>query len=117
MHKLYGISQCDQVKKAKKWLTEQNLAYEFYDFKQQGLDPATLKDWLTRRSWQDLFNTRSTSYRALDEKEKQALNQELAISIMQRNPTIIKRPVLDTPKQLYIGFNLDEYQTLLENTQ
>ncbi len=114
---LYGIAQCDQVKKAKKWLQQQEIEYQFHDFRKQGLSASTLTNWLARSDWQSLFNKRSSSYRALDEEHKQQLNQDLALQLMQSNPTLIKRPVLATEKALVIGFNIETYQKLLERTQ
>lgn len=113
---LYGIANCDQVKKAKNWLESKNIDYQFHDFKTQGISLEKLNQWLEVEDWNTLFNKRSTTYRGLSDEQKQTLNQELALSIMQESPTIIKRPVLETNNQLLVGFKPEHYQTLLENT-
>lgn len=113
---LYGISNCDQVKKAKSWLESNNLEYNFYDFKTQGIDLEKLNQWLKLKDWSELFNKRSTTYRGLSDEQKQNLNEQSALAIMQASPTIIKRPVLEANNQLLIGFKAEQYQTLLENT-
>ncbi|MGB1289837.1 MAG: ArsC family reductase [Porticoccaceae bacterium] len=107
---LYGISNCDTVKKAKSWLEENNLDYHFHDFRKQGLESAIIQDWLSQIDWQKLLNKRSTTWRNLDAKTQQSVNAENIIQLLVENPTLIKRPVLKVNGIINIGFNADTYQ-------
>ena len=107
---LYGISNCDKVKKAKSWLEENNLDYNFHDFRKQGLESAIIQDWLSQIDWQKLLNKRSTTWRNLDAKTQQSVNAENIIQLLVENPTLIKRPVLKVNGIINIGFNADTYQ-------
>ena len=107
---LYGISNCDTVKKAKSWLEENNLDYHFHDFRKQGLESAIIQDWLSQIDWQKLLNKRSTTWRNLDAKTQQLVNAENIIQLLVENPTLIKRPVLKVNGIINIGFNADTYQ-------
>ena len=107
---LYGISNCDTVKKAKSWLEENNLDYHFHDFRKQGLESAIIQDWLSQIDWQKLLNKRSTTWRNLDAKTQQSVNAENIIQLLLENPTLIKRPVLKVNGIINIGFNADTYQ-------
>ena len=107
---LYGISNCDTVKKAKSWLEKNNLDYHFHDFRKQGLESAIIQDWLCQIDWQKLLNKRSTTWRNLDAKTQQSVNAENIIQLLVENPTLIKRPVLKVNGIINIGFNADTYQ-------
>ena len=107
---LYGISNCDTVKKAKSWLEKNNLDYHFHDFRKQGLESAIIQDWLSQIDWQKLLNKRSTTWRNLDAKTQQSVNAENIIQLLLENPTLIKRPVLKVNGIINIGFNADTYQ-------
>jgi Spx/MgsR family transcriptional regulator len=107
---LYGISNCDTVKKAKSWLEENNLDYHFHDFRKQGLESAIIQDWLSQIDWQKLLNKRSTTWRNIDAKTQQSVNAENIIQLLVENPTLIKRPVLKVNGIINIGFNADTYQ-------
>jgi len=113
MTTLYGIKNCDSVKKARLWLEKNNIAYQFHDFRVDGLSTQQLSVFIEKAGWENLLNRRSTSWRQLDEQQKSDLNAVKAASLMLENLTLIKRPVLDTGEQLYIGFNTENYQTLL----
>ena len=107
---LYGISNCDTVKKAKNWLEKNQLDYSFHDFRKQGLEPETIKDWLTQIPWDKLLNKRSTTWRNLESEVQQSINAENIIELLVKNPTLIKRPVLKVNGIINIGFNADTYQ-------
>ena len=113
MIKLYGISNCDSVKKARKWLDNKNLEYEFHDYKKLGVPEKNLKQWVKKFGWETVLNKRSTTWKKLDDKTRQNLNEHSAIRIMLENPSSIKRPVLIDNNKLIIGFKEAEYQSLI----
>ncbi|MCF7970383.1 MAG: ArsC family reductase [Methylococcaceae bacterium] len=110
---LYGIKNCDSVKKARQWLEKNNLEYQFHDFRVDGLTPEQLQMFIEQAGWESLLNKRSTSWRQVDEAQKRDLNAEKAAALMLANLTLIKRPVLVAGEQVFIGFNAETYQTLL----
>lgn len=112
---VYGISNCDTVRKARKWLDSQQIAHQFYDFRKDGLDAQTITNWLQQIEWTALFNKRSTTYRQLSDEQKSNLDQHTAITLMLEHPTLVKRPVLVTPTQLVVGFNEKTYQATFES--
>ena len=113
MHTLYGIKNCDTVKKARQWLDQNGIAYRFHDFRTDGLTLTQLHDFAARADWSALLNRSSTSWRQLSAEQQRDLTLEKAVSLMLNTPTLIKRPVLDTGEQLIIGFKTDHYQTEL----
>ena len=113
MQTLYGIKNCDTVKKARKWLDENSIVYRFHDFRVDGLTLTQLIDFTARKDWSLLLNRSSTSWRQLSAEQQSDLTLEKVIALMLSTPTLIKRPVLDTGDQLIIGFKADHYQTEL----
>ena len=109
---LYGIPNCDSIKKARKWLKDHDIDYEFYDYKKQGVPEKELKKWIKQLDWEALLNKRGTTWRKLDDKAKNNINKTSAIKIMLENPSIIKRPVLDLNNKYSIGFYADTYEEL-----
>lgn len=107
---LYGISNCDSVKKAQKWLKQQKCELPFHDFRKQGLPVELLERWLELTQWQNLLNKRSTSFRNLSDADKENIDQTKAKQLMLANPTLIKRPILSNNNKILIGFNEAEYQ-------
>jgi arsenate reductase len=107
---LYGIANCDTVKKARKWLEQNNIEYVFHDFRKDGLAKKHLEYWFNAVDWTQLLNKRSTTWRALADGKKNNLTQESAGKLMLASPTLIKRPVLVSNKQVLIGFNPSEYK-------
>ena len=109
---LYGIPNCDTIKKARKWLKDNAIDYEFYDYKKQGVPEKELSAWVKQVGWEILLNKRGTTWRKLDDDTKNSVNEKSAIQIMQDNPSIIKRPVLSKGKTLLVGFSVEEYAKL-----
>ncbi len=113
MMTLYGIKNCDSVKKARIWLDKHAVAYRFHDFRVDGLSAELLESWLVRSDWQKLLNRRSTSWHELNDLQKSSIDQASATQLMLEIPTLIKRPVLDSSTNLLIGFDPQQYQTVL----
>lgn len=113
MTTLYGIPNCDTVKKARTWLAANDIAYTFHDFRKDGLTPDMIDIWLSHLDWDVLLNRRSTTWRGLDADVKNNIDLELAKSVMLDHPTLIKRPVLETDNGVMVGFKAEMYQTQL----
>jgi arsenate reductase len=113
MIKIYGIPNCDTMKKAMAWLNKKKIAYEFHDYKKWGVPEKELKQWVEIAGWEVVLNKRSTTWKGLSDKMKKSLNEYSSIRIMMENPSSIKRPVLVNGKALIIGFKEDEYKNLL----
>lgn len=109
---LYGIPNCDTVKKARAWLSSQGLAYQFHDYKKSGIDRATLQSWLDRVGWEVLLNRAGTTFRGLPDEAKQGLNARKALALMLDSPSLIKRPVLVSGQTLLVGFSPEKYAAL-----
>ena len=107
---LYGIVNCDTVKKARHWLASAGVAYQFHDYKKQGIDGHWLTRWCSEVGWERLLNRAGTTFRKLTEAEKEHLDQAKAIALMMRYPSIIRRPVLDGAGGVIVGFQADDYQ-------
>jgi len=104
MHTLYGIKNCDTVKKARKWLEENGINYQFHDFRTDGLTPELLQHFSDHLDWNKLLNRSSTSWRQLSAEQQSDLTPEKAMQLMLTTPTLIKRPILDTGDKLILGF-------------
>lgn len=113
MLKLYGIPNCDTVRKARKWLDQHQIDYVFHDFRKDGIDPGTLKSWSTQVGWETLLNRRGTTWRQLTEMERENLDERKAIRLMTEHPAMIKRPVLIHNGKCVVGFQEAGYQALL----
>lgn len=113
--RIYGIKNCDTMKKAFAWLDEAGIAYEFHDYKKVGIDAATLVDWCARTDgWQALVNTRGTTWRKLTPKQQSVADEAGAIALMSEHTSVIRRPVLDTGDgELLIGFDPLRYDAAL----
>jgi len=110
---MYGIPNCDSVKKAKLWLAENEVEYEFYDYKKMGAEKATLKAWSKLVGWETLINRRGTSWRKLSESERSDLTETRAIGLMIANPSLIKRPVITVNDTVMVGFDETEFSEKL----
>lgn len=113
---LYGIPNCDTVKKARSWLTEQGLAYDFHDFKKQGVPAERLPAWMEAVGWEKLLNRQGTTWRKLDDAVKaQARDAASAASVMVEHPSVIKRPVVQWPGgRITVGFKAEDWQALVQ---
>jgi Spx/MgsR family transcriptional regulator len=109
MVKLYGIPNCDTMKKARRWLDEHDIAYQFHDYKKFGIDEELLRQWVDQAGWETLLNRRGMMWRKLDESVKANINKANAIRVMLESPSIIKRPVLEVGDRLHVGFGEDDY--------
>jgi Spx/MgsR family transcriptional regulator len=107
---IYGISNCDTVKKAKNWLDSHNIDYKFHDFRKDGINRDIITGWLNTVAWDKILNKRSTSWRNLDASTQQAVNATNVVDLLVENPTLIKRPVMDVNDIITVGFNSDTYQ-------
>lgn len=107
--RVFGIKNCDTMKKAFTWLDAHGVPYEFVDYKKVGVVASHLSDWNHRAGWQALLNTRGLMWRKLDESERADMSEAKALALMERYPVLIKRPVLDTGDGLLIGFDAERY--------
>jgi arsenate reductase len=109
---LYGIRNCDTMKKARTWLEDHGIAYDFHDYKVSGIDRAQLERWCREVGWEALLNRAGTTFRKLPEEQKAPLDERRAIALMTQQPSLIKRPVLESGRGLLVGFRPDDYQAL-----
>ncbi len=106
---LYGIPNCDTVKKARVWLDQHDRAFVFHDYKKAGVDRASLEGWVAEHGWETVLNRAGTTFRALPDADKQGLDADKAIALMLAQPSMIKRPVLDLGDRTIVGFKPDVY--------
>ncbi|WP_020178982.1 ArsC family reductase [Methylopila sp. M107] len=106
---IYGIKNCDTMKKARSWLDSQGVAYRFHDYKAQGIDADRLRSWATEVGWEALLNRAGTTFRKLPDNEKEGLDEAKAIALMLAQPSMIKRPVLEVGGKLLVGFKPENY--------
>jgi arsenate reductase len=106
---IYGIPNCDTMKKARTWLAQNGVAEEFHDYKKEGADKAKLKAWAGEVGWEVLLNKAGTTFRGLPEADKQNLTEAKALTLMEANPSLIKRPVLELGDQVIVGFKPEIY--------
>src|SRR5262249_39559504 len=107
---IYGIKNCDTMKKARSWLDGHGVPYEFHDYKAAGIDRSRLDAWTREVGWEPLLNRAGTTFRALPEKDKEGLTEKKAIALMMAQPSMIKRPVLDVAGKLLVGFKPELYE-------
>ncbi len=108
---LYGIRNCDTVKKARAWLDAHDIVYAFHDYKAAGIEPALLEHWCAELGWEALLNRAGTTFRKLSDADKAGLNERKAIALMLAQPSMIKRPLLDLGKSRLLGFKPGIYQS------
>ena len=109
---IYGIKNCDTVKRARAWLEAHKLAYAFHDYKTQGIEKAKLEAWIKKLGWEVLLNRAGTTFRKLADADKQGLTEKRAIVLMLAQPSLIKRPVLEKGSLLLVGFKPVHYAGL-----
>jgi arsenate reductase len=112
MATIYGIKNCDTMKKARSWLEAHKIAHDFHDYKTSGIDKATLEGWVKKVGWQVLLNRAGTTFRKLPDGDKEDITEEKALALMLAQPAMIKRPVLDIKGRLTVGFKPEEYKRL-----
>ena len=111
---IYGIPNCDTMKKARKWLTDNGIEYRFHDYKKQGLDEALLRAWIDDLGWEALLNRRGTTWRKLPQAVRDGIDEASAIRVMLENQSIIRRPVLESGESHLVGFSEQAYRELLQ---
>ena len=107
---LYGIKNCDTMKKARAWLDSHRVPYTFHDYKSAGIDASRLRQWCSEVGWETLLNRSGTTFRKLPDADKRELNEARAIQLMLAQPSMIKRPVLETGAKLLVGFRPEVYE-------
>ncbi|HVI97719.1 MAG TPA: ArsC family reductase [Sphingomonas sp.] len=114
MTTIYGIKNCDTMKKARAWLDAHGVAYDFHDYKAAGIEAATLRGWAGQVGWEVLLNRAGTTFRKLPDADKAGLDEAKAIALMVAQPSMIKRPVLEQAGTLTVGFAPDRYATIFD---
>lgn len=109
----YGIPNCDTVKKARTWLDGKGLGYTFHDYKKEGADKAKLARWCKTAGWETLLNRAGTTFKKLPDAEKAGLDEAKAIALMLAAPSMIKRPVVEHPGGLLVGFKPDQWEAII----
>ncbi|MFN8242540.1 MAG: ArsC family reductase [Ferruginibacter sp.] len=110
---VYGIPNCDTVKKALNWLKENKIPWEFHDYKQKGISREKLTEWIDKAGWENIFNKKSTSWRELPAaRQARVVDAGSAITVMLENNSIIKRPVIEAGKKLLVGFSVAHYEQI-----
>jgi arsenate reductase len=112
MTTMYGIKNCDTIKKARTWLESHKVAYDFHDYKAQGIDKPTLEGWVKKVGWEVLLNRAGTTFKKLPDVDKEAITERKAIALMLAQPSMIKRPVLEAKGKLTVGFKPEDYKKL-----
>jgi arsenate reductase len=106
---MYGIKNCDTVKKARAWLDAHKVDYQFHDYKTEGIDRARLEKWVKALGWETVLNRAGTTFRKLPDKDKEGLTEKKAIALMLDQPSMIKRPMIEKSGKLLIGFKPEAY--------
>ena len=112
--RIYGIKNCDTMKKAFDWLKSHGIAYDFHDYRAEGIDAKTVKAWCDKVGWEKVLNKASTTFKELPDADKAGLDEAKAIALMAREPTMIKRPVLIVGETILNGFKPAIYESILE---
>jgi Spx/MgsR family transcriptional regulator len=112
MVKVYGIPNCDTMRKARKWLDAHGIDYQFHDYKKQGLTEQQARAWVAELGWQSLVNRRGMMWRKLPADVKESMDEEAAVRVMLETPSIIRRPLLDTGDARHLGFSEAGYQEI-----
>jgi len=110
--RIYGIRNCDTMKKAFAWLESHQLAYDFHDYKKAGVPPGKLKEWAARAGWEKLVNSRGPTWRKIPEAKKSPLDERRALALLEANPSAIRRPIVEAGSRLLVGFDPAEFETL-----
>jgi arsenate reductase len=111
--RIYGIRNCDTMKKAFAWLDSRKIAYEFHDYKKDGVPPGKLKEWARRAGWERLANTRGPTWRKIPETQRESPTEVRVLALLAQNSSAIKRPIVEAGPKLLIGFDPEEYAAAL----
>ena len=111
---MYGIPNCDTIKKAKKWLQEADISFDFHDYRKQGVDNDLVASFCQQLGWEHVLNKRGTTYRQLTQEQKDSLDEHSVIPLLVEHPAMIKRPILKVNEQLYIGFKAPQYSDIFK---
>ena len=116
MNILYGIPNCDTIRKAKKWLTDHGVEFEFHDFRKDGITQKQLQQWCSQAGWETLLNKRGTTWRQIPETAKTSIDESSAIALLLEHPAMIKRPVLESSRldTIEVGFKENRYQEIFD---
>ena len=112
--KVYGIKNCDTMKKAFAWLDAQRIAYDFHDYKKAGVPPGKLKAWAQKSGWEKLANTRGPTWRKIPEAQHNPLSEAKVLALLEANTSAIKRPIVEAGQALLIGFDPDDFSRKLK---
>ena len=111
---LYGIKNCDTIKKARNWLSDNAIDYRFHDFRADGLDAATVENWLQQLDWEIVLNRRGTTWRKLDPEVQAGTDRDNVVALLLEHPAMIKRPILDVDGTFTVGFKAEQYQNIFK---
>ncbi|MGY5450077.1 ArsC family reductase [Agarivorans sp. MS3-6] len=109
---MFGIPNCDTIKKARRWLSEHNIEFNFHDYRKDGVTQQQIVRWCEQLGWEAVLNKRGTTYRQLSDEQKENLNQDAAIELLAQYPAMIKRPLLQVEQHYTLGFKAELYQQL-----
>lgn len=109
---MYGIPNCETIKKAKKWLEAEGVEYNFHDYRKQGIDKAMVETFCQQLGWENVVNKRGTTFRQLSQEQKDNLDQNSAIELLVEQPAMIKRPILVANDTYHLGFKADQYAAI-----
>ncbi|MFA0280319.1 ArsC family reductase [Vibrio sp. 10N.222.55.F12] len=109
---MFGIPNCDTIKKAKKWLEAEGIEFEFHDYRKQGIRAELVTSFCSELGWELVLNKRGTTYRQLSQEQKDTLTEEKAVTLLVEQPAMIKRPILKVEGKLHIGFKADQYAAI-----
>ena len=109
---MYGIPNCDTIKKARKWLEQAGIDYQFHDYRKQGVDADMVAEFCSNLGWEHVLNKRGTTYRQLTAEQKESLNEANAVALLVEKPAMIKRPILRVNNDLHLGFKPEQYSSI-----
>ncbi len=111
---MFGIPNCDTIKKARKWLLDANINFEFHDYRKQGIDHDLVNTFCEHLGWEQVLNKRGATYRQLSQQQKDSLDPCSAVSLLVEHPAMIKRPILSINGEFHIGFNAEQYHNIFK---
>ncbi len=112
---MYGIPNCDTIKKARKWLEAEGIEFQFHDYRKQGINEELVNEFCQALGWENVLNKRGTTYRQLSQEQKDSLNETAAIALLVEQPAMIKRPIVRHQGELHLGFNANNYTSIFSN--